>query len=317
MNPFATPSKTLVALSLAIGLGGCSGLPGLFAGTGLGLTGQAAIDAGAALTADALAAVNADEDLDRATAVAQAASYTTLSLEASASAEASAEAGSATATTSLEAQFGVGSGLALRIERLQTRIAGQVEALKKFAAIEAPITVTNPDGTVTTKYEITIARPNNTTHMTASTTVGIDGKVILMTYDAQKSNKTGHSMTIHRERKVNLDGTWTGAFESKLTRKDGKAKTVKWTVVGALDGSETAEGTITRFDGSIVTIAITRSADGTVVVVTRDASARIAAEAKKAELATTAEVKVVSDADGKTLETVKIADTTEVEASDR
>ncbi len=313
MNLFAQPTRTLVALSLAIGLGGCSGLPGLLAG-GMGLSGQAAIDAGAALTADALSAVNADEDLDRGAAVAQAASYTTQSLEAGVE---TTQTGSTVATSSLEAEFGLGSGLALRMERIEKRVSAQIDAIKGFAEVKPPVTTTHADGTVTIQYEITITRPYNTMHLTASKTLDADGKVFLLTYDATKTNKTGHSLAVHRERKTHADGTWTGTFESTLTRKDGKAKIVKWTVVGAADGSEKAEGTITRFDGSIVAIGITRSVDGTVVVVTHDTSARISTEATKAELDTTAEVKIVSDVDGKTIDTVKISDTTEVEVSDR
>ncbi|MBM3269478.1 MAG: hypothetical protein FJZ01_17700 [Candidatus Sericytochromatia bacterium] len=311
MKALAVRARLGLALSLAAALAGC-GVPGFLAGSGLGLSGRAAVETGTTLVSDGLSALDVDDELDRGAIAAQDATYRTMALAASGSVEAS---GSAQASSSAAVQLW--GGIGRRMERLRNLAKGQLEAFRKLVEIKPAVVTTHADGSVTTTNEIVITRRHSSSRETVTRTEAADGTLLFVSYDLERENKTGHKLAVHRDRRLAADGSWTGSFRSVLTRKDGKTKTVAWTIVGAADGSERAEGTITRFDGSVATITITRSVDGTATVVLRDDSARVGAEAAKAEAAVDATVKIRSDADGKVVETAKIEDTTEIQASDR
>ncbi len=298
MKPVVRSAKGILAASLAAALTGCSGLPGLLAGSGLGLSGRAALDSGTALAADGLAAVEVDDELDRGAAAAEDASYKTLS--------------------TCESGRGEGSGgLGHQMERLRRLARSQLDAFKKHVVVATPSVTTSADGSVTTITEITIARNHHTSKEVITRTTAADGTLLAVTYDLERTNKSGHSMVVHRERHLNADGSWTGTFRKVVTRKDGKTKTVVWTASGAADGSEQASGTITRFDGSTATISIVRATDGTVTIVLHDDRAKITAEAARIESSSSAEVKIKTDGDDKIVETAEISDTAEVEISDQ
>ncbi|MNT29675.1 hypothetical protein D3C72_1654280 [compost metagenome] len=111
-------------------------------------------------------------------------------------------------------------------------------------------------------------------------------------FHLEQQHKNGMSLVIDRSRVLGEDGSWTIAYKATFTRKDEKVKTVAWTRVEAADGSQTGTGTITRFDGTVVQITFTKSADGVVVTRTIDGAAKVEAVVTQDEAAVEAEVTV-------------------------
>lgn len=201
-------------------------------------------------------------------------------------------------------------------ERVRHLAKSKLEARKGATKVSERNVTVNDDGSRTITAKIEATNKQGTHKQSLQKVVDADGTVLDYVHDMERTGKDGRSVISHRERHTEADGSFTATFKMEITRKDGAKKTVEWTRNGSADGSETGEGKITRFDGSVVTISITKTADGTVTTRTTDSAAKVEAEIKTDELGTPSEATVTDTQTGQVVEKVDIADPEIVEASD-
>lgn len=181
-------------------------------------------------------------------------------------------------------------------ERLKPQLDKHKAGMKTTSVATASVTV---EGVVcvatTTKVEF--ARGGVTQSQTVTRTVDPDGDLLKVVADLSRSFKNGMAFTARRERTNAADGSYTAIFHSESAMK-GKTRTVDWTRQGLADGSETGTGTIKRFNGTTVTLTVTRTADGVTVIKTSDDAAKVGVEVAQTEGSTAATAKVTDVAKG-------------------
>ncbi|MNX64648.1 hypothetical protein D3C86_956770 [compost metagenome] len=198
-------------------------------------------------------------------------------------------------------------------ERAKPRLQKARDAVRTVDRVETP----TEDGGKIVKVTMAVNHRNGVQNRVVERAYAADGSLIEATVHFEMEQRNGSKMVGDRHRKLEADNTWHATFKYVITRRDGKVKTVEWTRVEAADGSETGDGKITRFDGSVVTIAITKSADGTVVTRTQDSSAKLEAEITQPEASTEASVTVTDGSNGQVAATTTVPDTEAVEPSNQ
>ncbi len=268
--------STVLALSIGASLTACAGLPtGTFAGltSNLNPQQQAAVKS---MVSDYLVASQMNQDMSDADAMSESSMGTmALGVEVSARASASVK-------------------LKERMERFKERSKQRIE--HKRGAMKTQVETTTEGNTVTKKMEFEHkngAKKQIIVKVYADETLE---NLIEANFHLEQQHKNGMSLVIDRSRVVDADGNWTIAYKATFTRKDEKVKTVAWTRVEAADGSQTGTGTITRFDGTVVQITFTKSADGVVVTRTVDSAAQVEAEVTQDEAAVEADVTITNQA---------------------
>lgn len=203
-----------------------------------------------------------------------------------------------------------------REDKLKERVKQQFDKhkgnMKATAVSTESVTV---DGVVcvatTTKLQFT--RGAVTQSQTVTRTVDPDGTLIKLVGDMSRSFKNGKEFKAHRERTNAADGSYTAVYHSEMAMK-GKTRVVDWSRTGTADGTETGTGTITRFDGTKVTMTITRAADGVTVTKTTDDKAKVGVEVSQTDGSTELSAKVTDSTSG--TETVAGTMTVDSEATE-
>jgi len=177
--------------------------------------------------------------------------------------------------------------------------------------------VDNGDGTKNHKVVMQVPdKKGRTQEHSVEKKLAADGSVLESHVTIKTPGKNGQSI-VHKQHKVfNQDGSASVTHTSKVTRKDGKVKTITHQRTQNADGSESGTGTITGYDGTVVTITFTKDATGVVVQTARHEKAKIVVEITKAEHEDTATVKVTNLKTGK-VSTTTIAHCGDLEPSDR
>ncbi|HEY9898533.1 MAG TPA: hypothetical protein V6D00_05070 [Pantanalinema sp.] len=278
-------TMVLLAATATVSMAGCAMLPtSLF-----GKLSQSDLAAAQAMINDSLVALQTDADMSIASVISDDASYATM---------------------------GLGDAKGAPMDRFKERAKPRLEkargGIRHAERSEDP----NDRGGKTGKVKMDVNGRHGNEVRTVEKVVDADGKLVEVTVHFELSHKNGMTLVSDRHRKLGEDGAWTSTFKSVFTRKDGKTKTVEWSRVEAADGTESGQGTITRFDGSVVTIAITKSADGTVVTKVTDSRQKVDAELTQGDTATDATV-VVTDGESGQTEKSTIPDTEAVEPSEQ
>lgn len=278
-------TMVLLAATASVSMAGCAMLPtSLF-----GKLSQDQLTTAQAMINDSLVALQTDSDMSIASVVSDDAAYGTQGV----------------------GPVEGGAPWGRFMERAKPRIDKAREGIKHRERFEEP----NDRGGKTGKVEMDFKGRHGNENRVVEKVVDADGKVVEVTVHFEASRKNGMTLVSDRHRKLGEDGTWTSTFKSVFTRKDGKTKTIEWTRTEAADGSETGEGTITRFDGSVVTITITKAVDGTVVTKVVDSRKKVDAELTQGDAETDATV-VVTDGNSGQSETTTVTDTEEVQPSE-
>jgi hypothetical protein len=272
--------SAVLALSLGASLTACAGLPnGVFGGLTANLNPQqqAAVKS---MVSDYLVASQMNQDMSDFDAMTES-GMGTQAINVGVSARASA---------SLK--------LKERTERFKERSKPRIEHKKGAMKGEAKVTVSE-DGTTVTKT-MEFQHKNGAKKQTIVKIYADETRETLIeaNFHLEQEHKNGMSLVIDRARQLGEDGSWTITYNATFTRKDGKEKTVAWTRVEAEDGSQTGSGTITRFDGTVVQITFTKSADGVVVTRTIDGDAKVEAVVTQDETSVEAEVTVKDGSNG-------------------
>lgn len=176
--------------------------------------------------------------------------------------------------------------------------------------------VTNPDGSITYTFTLTLDDPHGTETHTVSRTE-LNGQVTAFSDQMTKTDTNGHQLSVTRTRTRNADGSWTATFKEVVTRPDGKTMSISWARTENSDGSMTGSGSITRFDGTTVTLSFSRSAGSETETTAVDASASVEIKVASDDDSTQAQVQVVNEANGQVASTDTISDTTQVSVSDQ
>ncbi|MBO9540349.1 hypothetical protein J7643_07135 [bacterium] len=286
----------LLASTAVVSLTACAGLPTSVLGS---LNAQQTA-AARAMIDDAIASIQTDSDMTLAAALAEDSNLKIQAIEFEAAASGSA-----------------GPRERDRFERFKERAKPRLEKARGAIRTAEKVETPTEDGGKIVKVTMTVNHRNELQSRVVERTYDADGALIEAKVHFEMERKNGLKMTSDRHRKLEADGTWTASFKSVMTRKDGKTKTIEWTRVEATDGSETGEGKITRFDGSVVTITITKSADGTVVTKTVDSRAKVDAEITQPDAGTEATVTVTDGANGQVAATTTVSNTEAVEPSEQ
>jgi hypothetical protein len=272
--------STVLALSIGASLTACAGLPtGTFAGltSNLSPAQQAAVKS---MVSDYLVASQMNQDMSDADAMTESSMGTqAVNVELSARASASVK-------------------LKERLERFKERSKQRIEHKRGAMKTQVETTI-SADGTTVTKT-MAFEHKNGAKNQTIVKIYADDTRESLIeaSFHLEQEHKNGMSLVIDRSRILGEDGSWTIAYKATFKRKDGKVKTVAWNRVEAADGSQTGTGTITRFDGTVVQITFTRSADGVVVTRTVDGAAQVEAVVTQDEAAVEADVTVTDQSSG-------------------
>ncbi|MNL12719.1 hypothetical protein D3C87_1335940 [compost metagenome] len=275
--------RVLLAATASVSMAGCAMLPtSLF-----GKISQADLAAARAMVNDSLVALQTDADMTIASLMADDTSFGTQAVRD-------------------------GAPMERFKERAKPRLDKARADVRNPERSEAP----NDRGGKTGKLKMDVKGRHGDEKRTVERVVDADGKLVEVTVHFEVSHKNGMTLVTDRHRKLGEDGTWTSTFKSVFTRKDGKTKTIEWSRLEAADGSETGQGTITRFDGSVVTISITKGADGTVVTKVTDSRQKVDAEVTLGDAATDATV-VVTDGESGQTETSTVPDTEAVDPSEQ
>lgn len=290
----------LLAATATVTMTGCAGLPTAVLGK---LNAQQTAVA-QALINDALTSLQTDSDMNLASALAEDTTLKTQAIELEAAA-------------TVEASGSVGARERQRSERFKDRAKHRLEKAKGAIRTVEKVETPNADGGKTVKITMSVNHKNGVQLRVVERVYAADASLLAATAHFEHEHKNGVKMVGDRNRALAADGTWHSTFKAVLTRKDGKVKTTEWTRVEAADGSETGEGKITRFDGSVVTISISKSADGTVVTKTVDSRAQLNAEITQGDVATDASVVVTDAASGQAAATTTVSNTEEVEPSEQ
>ncbi|MGE5707571.1 MAG: hypothetical protein ACM3YO_04490, partial [Bacteroidota bacterium] len=97
--------------------------------------------------------------------------------------------------------------------------------------------------------------------------VGENEELAWLKVERSMTHKNGMTSKSTRLKEINDGGTYKVTYDSVLTRKDGKTKTIHWVRTGSAEGVETLiEGTLTRFDGTVINLAAAKASDGTSTV---------------------------------------------------
>ena len=266
--------STVMALSITASLTACAGLPtGAFGGLTANLTPaqQAAVTS---MVSDVLVASQFNQDMSDADALSEG-SMGTQGLSVGVSARASASI-----------------KLKERMERFKDRSKQRLEHKRAGMKTEVETSISE-DGTTVTKT-MEFAHKNGAKSQTIVKVYADDTRETLVeaTFHLEQKHRNGMSLVVDRSRTLGEDGAWTIAYKATFTRKDGKEKTVVWNRIEAEDGSQTGTGTITRFDGTVLQMTFTRTADGVVVSHTVDGAAQVEAVVTQDETSVEAEVTV-------------------------
>ena len=270
--------STVLALSIGASLTACAGLPtGTFAGltSNLNPQQQAAVKS---MVSDYLVASQMNQDMTDADAMSESSMGTqAIGVELSARASASLK-------------------LKERMDRFKDRSKQRIEHKRGSMKTEVETTISEDGTTVTKKMEF--EHKNGAKKQTIVKVYADSSRETLIeaNFHLEQQHKNGMSLVIDRSRILGEDGSWTIAYKATFTRKDEKVKTVAWNRVEAEDGSQTGTGTITRFDGTVVQITFTRSADGVVVTRTVDGATQVEAEVTQDEASVEADVTVTNQA---------------------
>lgn len=203
-----------------------------------------------------------------------------------------------------------------REDRFKERVKQQFDRHKggmKATAVSTESVTVDGVACVATTTKLQFTRGAVTQSQIVTRTVDPDGAVLKVVTDMTRSFKNGLSFKAHRERTNAADGSYASVYRSESSMK-GKTRVVDWTRTGSADGSETGTGTITRFNGTKVTITITKTADGVTTTVTRDTAAKVGVEVAQAEGSTEATAKVTDASTG--TETVAGTLTVDTEATE-
>lgn len=197
-------------------------------------------------------------------------------------------------------------------ERFKQQLDKHKGGMKATSVATESVTV---DGVacVATTTQLQFSRGAVTQSQTLTRTVDPDGDVLKVVQDMSRTFQNGHAFTAHRERTNAADGSYTVLYHSEATMK-GRTRVVDWTRTGAADGSETGTGTIKRANGTIVTITVTKTADGVTTTVTKDTAAKVGVEVAQTDGATEATAKVTDSSTG--TETVAGTVTVDAEATE-
>ena len=175
----------------------------------------------------------------------------------------------------------------------------------------------NQDGSknIYVKTEVKTKGGQSLTHSHVRT-VDASGALVGDTFKNDRGYKNGMSSTTDRNVVVAANGTRTESFTKTITKGD-KKKTISWTRTVNADGSSEAVGKITQFNGAIVDITISKTAEGKVTTVSTNSASKVKVEVvKDDEAGTSAATKIVSTADNKTISEETVADIEAVEPSD-
>ncbi|MBM3269272.1 MAG: hypothetical protein FJZ01_16645 [Candidatus Sericytochromatia bacterium] len=196
-----------------------------------------------------------------------------------------------------------------KLEEVAKKREEQEKKAKEVAKNVQKGFVDNGDGTLTYTMKMeSETKKTKTTHEVSKTVNALTKEVIEESSFITKVLGNGATMKIGRTRKFNEDGSWSATSSSEIT-KDGKTKKVDWNKTVNADGSGSAEGKITRHDGSTVTITITRNADGSTTATAVDTGKKVKADvAKESDMDTTAEAKISDTATGQTIAEVTVED---------
>lgn len=192
------------------------------------------------------------------------------------------------------------------MQKLHERAQKHLEARRGATRVAERTVVENEDGTRTITARMEITTRAGTQKQFVERTLDADGILLDSVHDFERQGKNGKAMKSHRERHTADDGSWTGTFKLEITRKDGKTKTVEWQRSGSADGSEVGEGKITRFDGTEVTIKVSKTSEGEVTTETTDSDAGIAVEIAGDDQGTAVEATVRDAETDEVLETVDL-----------
>ncbi|MNK71399.1 hypothetical protein D3C87_908490 [compost metagenome] len=272
--------SAVLALSLGASLTACAGLPnGVFGGLTANLNPQqqAAVKS---MVNDYLVASQMNQDMSDFDAMTDSGKGTQ-ALNVGASARVSAS-----------------HKLQERAQRFKERSKPRLEHKRGAMKGEAKVTVSE-DGTTVTKT-MEFQHKNGAKKQTIVKIYADDTRETLIeaNFHLEQEHRNGMNLVVDRSRKLGEDGSWTITYHATFTRKDGKEKTVAWTRVEAEDGSQTGTGTLTRFDGTVVQITFTKSADGLVVTRTIDGDAKVEAVVSQDEASADAEVTVKDGSNG-------------------
>ncbi|MNR86878.1 hypothetical protein D3C72_177350 [compost metagenome] len=272
--------SAVLALSLGASLTACAGLPnGVFGGLTANLNPQQQV-AVKSMVNDYLVASQMNQDMSDFDAMTDSGKGTQ-ALNVGASARVSAS-----------------HKLQERAQRFKERSKPRLEHKRGAMKGEAKVTVSEDGKTVTKTMEF--QHKNGAKKQTIVKIYADDTRETLIeaNFHLEQEHRNGMNLVVDRSRKLGEDGSWTITYHATFTRKDGKEKTVAWTRVEAEDGSQTGTGTLTRFDGTVVQITFTKSADGLVVTRTIDGDAKVEAVVSQDEASADAEVTVKDGSNG-------------------
>lgn len=290
----------LLAATVGASLAGCSGLPtGVLDSLGSNLSSPQRL-AVQSMVADSLSSMQSELDMEATGALIQDSTLrSTQGLEIAAGASASAR-----------------MGFEKRENRFKEHGKKHIDETKAGIRSYTKTEVDNGDGTKTVKAVMEVNHKNRTMkHVIERTFQIADHTVLNAKFHMETEQKNGLTIVRDRERTLQVDGSYEVLFKSVLKRKDGKERTIEWKTVEAADGTVTGNGTIQRFDGSVVTVTIVRNADGTTTTTTVDTKVKVEAEITQPEGSTSAQVEITDQASRHDAGSTTVTNTTEVEAS--
>ena len=206
---------------------------------------------------------------------------------------------------------------ALRLSRFMARAKQELASRKSQMHNVVRTTVTNSDGTKTVNITATVDRPNGNETNTINRTYDASGNLTELQSHMERTNASGFKIVLDRDRLLNSDGTWTITFAMTITRPDGKVKTITWTRTENADGTESGTGTLTRFDGTTETLTTSKDASGSITTTVTDTQTDLAAQVGSSDSNTQASVQVSNPSTGKVDSTTSVSDTESVEPGDQ
>lgn len=156
-----------------------------------------------------------------------------------------------------------------RMEALKTKAKARLEKRKAGMQISQMVETTNEDGSI--DRTVTMEKTSGVAIkrvVTRHYVVAAENEELAWVKTIREmTHKNGIVFKSTRLKEINQDDTYKVTYDSAFTRKDGKTKTVHWVRTGNADGVETMiEGTLTRFDGTVINLAAAKASDGTSTV---------------------------------------------------
>lgn len=293
-------------LALTVGLVGCDMLPTADEfGTVVSKLSSTQRTVATSMIQDTVATLNVDAQLNVASMYTDDGSLRTQALVQAV----------ATGSTMIELRKAAAARELLQRQEMAKRMQARLKAAKANFRDFKPTSEVASDGSRVDRANMTMMNKNDQQNVSQEKFYDAEGTLIEVKSHFTRTHKNGLTYTADRDRKLQEDGSWKVTFTSTITGPKGKTKTVAWTRTVAVDGSEVGDGTITRFDGSVVTVHVERSADGSVLTRTVDTRAKVTVDVDAGDGSDGATVKVTNGETGQVAGTQTVEDTKTVDPS--